>query len=243
MKAVVCLETVPDPDTLFLHDGGFDYENCVVRLDQYSSQALELALVLKDNYNITVETLLLDSFAHKALYDEVSSLGCDSVRWLQVPFSFDPFKRAEYFDDAIAAEGFDMILAGYHCESCCTTSIPMLIALNRGLPYYREISSITIEESSYSLRGYKNDDVLTLGKEPLVASVRTSMKLRYPTLKQRLQVCSEDNVFADDEVSCDKVSGFMESGSYMPASHYSGDAVKKAEELVSAMATRGMFKI
>ncbi len=243
MKIIVCLETMPDPDCTIMANGDFNFEHCNIRLDSYSSTALEYALQLKDTYGIEVHSYLLDSFELKSVYDEVKSVGSDYVEWIQVPFTFDPFKRAEIFSEAISYESDDIIIAGYHCESCCTNSIPMLIALNKSLPYFPEISSIDVQENSIHLSEFKTGRDITIKKNAVVISIHGSRKLRYPSFTERL-ACRETDVKPQFKGGSDDTQLRYVSlrGRFQPDA-LQGETDEKVKELISLMDGRGMFQL
>ncbi|MDA3901607.1 MAG: hypothetical protein PF637_13945 [Spirochaetes bacterium] len=243
MEIFVCLETLPEPDCVDLVNGTFDYSDCPVRLDSYSAFALEAALGLKDEYQIPVTAVLLDSFERRPVYDEVKSLGCDSIEWIKFPFSFDPFKRAEYFADALNPGKNDIIIAGYHCETCCTNSIPMLIALNMSLPYHSEVKSVSLDSDHFHLTSFKNDHDIELPFETRIISLRSVKKLRYPSLRDRLACC--DEYINPVQKSCKEEGVFpaVSASEIARKDNYTGESEDKAVSLIAAMDSQGMFNI
>jgi electron transfer flavoprotein alpha/beta subunit len=247
MKLIVCLETLPDPDCVVQVDGNFDYEHCHVRLDAYSAKALEFALSLKDKYKLEVHSILLDSFEMESAYEEVKAAGSDSVEWIKVPFTYDPFKRAELFADAINENTDDIIISGYHCETCCTNSIPMLIALNKSLPYFSEISDINFDDRMILLEDYKTKKITEIKKYASVISVHTSRKLRYPSLASRI-ACREENaepVVPEVAIKKEEHESIVSSSSIKTnqIEKTADSASDKAANLIELMDNRGMFQL
>jgi len=243
MEIFVCLETIPEPDCVELVNGRFNYEDCPVRLDASSAYALEAALSLKDEYDIPVKAVLLDSFERKSIYDEVRALGCDSIEWINSTYTFDPFERASIFADALNPGEGDIVLAGYHCETCCTNSIPMLIALNKSLPYHSEIKSISFDSGHIHLESFKNGCDKGLEVETMVVSLRSAKKLRYPTLRDRLACC--DEYISPVYKNCREEEPFatVPASEIVKHENYSGDTDDKAASLVATMNSQGMFNI
>lgn len=246
MKLIVCLETLPDPDSVVMASGEFNFEDCNIRLDSYSVQALEFALSLKDTYQIPVRACLLDSFELSSAYEEIKAVGADTVDWLKVPFTFDPFRRAELFAEAISPDDSDIIIAGYHCETCCTNSIPMLIALNSSLPYYSEINGVRITKSGVMLNEYTSGKETEIHGGSVVISVRTTRKLRYPSFRDRLACREEEHSPVDHPDSggsrCTE-SSLRPAEEFVHAQSIEGTTTQKAASLITLMDNRGLFHI
>lgn len=243
MRIIVCLETMPDPDCAVMGNGEFDFENCNIRLDSFSASALEFALSLKDRFGIAVHAYLLDSFEMSSVFEEVKAAGSDDVSWIKVPFTFDPFRRAEIFAAEISPDNDDIIIAGYHCESCCTNSIPMLIALNKSLPYYPEISSLSMEEGKFILKEFKTGKELEVKQASVVISIRSSRKLRYPSLRERLACREEEHHIENRDIDDDADSTFTQAKETISSTRLEGSTENKVSQLISLMDERGMFQL
>jgi electron transfer flavoprotein alpha/beta subunit len=245
MKLFVCLETVPDPDSLILNDGNFNFKNAKVRLDKYSAIALEFALNIKDRYAVPLEALLLDPFKRADIHEDIRSLGCDTVQWITTDAVFDPFARAEIFSDAIKEGEDDIILTGYHCETCCTNSLGTLISLHKKIKNYHEIDSFEMSGDSFILTDFKSGHDTVLPRTSAIVSVRTGFSLRYPTLSERM-ACQEGGPYeplvAESALDSEKVHIVTSSGK-KTQNLLNGDPRDNAEKLVQIMVSKGMFNI
>jgi electron transfer flavoprotein beta subunit len=162
----------------------FEKQKLVYEMNDWDRYALEEAIKIKEQKGGEVVAISVGKDCDDTLR-KCFALGAD--RAIKIPFdSIDSWQIAEVISEAIKAEKFDLILAGFQSQDLNNALVGPIVAGMLNLPYATAATSVKFENNEVRIRreleaGFQEEDTIPL---PCLLSVQTGInRPRYPSTR------------------------------------------------------------
>jgi electron transfer flavoprotein beta subunit len=189
MKVVVCVKQIPDPATPYRLEEG---TNWLVRpaeqvLDDTDRYGVEMGLQLAQANEGTVTLVSMGPTGNAQGIRQALAMGADKAVIIEDDNlrGSDALATARVLAAAIAAEGFDLVIAGTESTDGYSGVVPQMVAELLGAPALTYATSVETDGSSVTIHRQTVDgyDVVTAQLPAVVAVTAGVVEPRYPTFK------------------------------------------------------------
>ncbi|MCH8837266.1 MAG: electron transfer flavoprotein subunit beta/FixA family protein [Candidatus Marinimicrobia bacterium] len=154
MRIIVPLKLVPDlVEELEVDDSGraLDTEYVKFKLNEFDDHALEEALLLKDSAGAEVTAMaVVTEDADKLLFTALAK-GADSAIKLTGGEPKDSHQLARMFANAIASQGFDLVMTGVQSVDDRDGQLGPILATYLGIPCISVVTGVQISGNSVTI--------------------------------------------------------------------------------------------
>lgn len=189
MKVVVCVKQIPDPATPYTLE---EDTNWLVRpaeqvLDDTDRYGVEMGLQIAQANEGTVTLISMGPAGNAQGIRQALAMGADKAVIIEDASlrGSDALTTARVLAKAIAAEGFDLVIAGTESTDGYSGVIPQMIAELLGTPSLTYATSVDTDGATVSIHrqtasGY---DVVSADLPAVVSVTAGVVEPRYPTFK------------------------------------------------------------
>ena len=189
MKVVVCVKQIPDPATPYRLEEG---TNWLVRpaeqvLDDTDRYGVEMGLQLAQANEGTVTLVSMGPTGNAQGIRQALAMGADKAVIIEDDSlrGSDALATARVLAAAIAAEGFDLVIAGTESTDGYSGVVPQMVAELLGAPALTYATLVETDGSSVTIHRQTVDgyDVVIAQLPAVVAVTAGVVEPRYPTFK------------------------------------------------------------
>jgi electron transfer flavoprotein alpha/beta subunit len=194
MHIIVCLKQVPDTEKVKINPE----TNTLVRdgveniMNPYDEEALETALLLKDNCGATVTVVSMGPDQAKDMLKQALALGADEA----VLLSDRAVAGSDTLATSVALKGlvdslgaYDLILCGRLAVDGSTAQVGPELAEHLGIPQITGALKVTFADGKFTVvrENDTSSEVLEVAGPALITMTRAEKELRFASIKGKMK--------------------------------------------------------